>query len=130
MTHRTPKTGPAEKPARILYLEDEFIVSMSFTAVLEDANLGEVHAVSTLPQAAAVLDQGPVSVAILDVDINGEPSLPLARKIKASGGRVLFATGYGEERGDLGEVSEAVLRKPYTEEQLTSSIKDMLASRT
>ena len=70
------------------------------------------------------LREGPVSVALLDVSVNGETSFELAREVERRGGRVVFATGYDLTETELRGDSRAMLPKPYRDEDLARMVRD------
>ena len=49
-----------------------------------------------LPASTRLASQAEFDVAILDVDLNGQPILPVAEVLIARGLPFVFATGYGQ----------------------------------
>ncbi len=98
---------------RILVLEDEPIIAFA----LEDMLAAEGAAVmlaTSIEEASEQLAQGPVDCAILDVNLHGTKSYPVAYLLRQSDARFIFATGYGdaEHPADLAEVP--TVTKPYS----------------
>ncbi len=61
-------------------------------------------------------------MAVLDLNLAGEMSYPVAEILQARGVPVIFATGYGSS-GLSGKFQGApVLSKPYNLEQLTTAL--------
>jgi CheY-like chemotaxis protein len=89
---------------RVLVIEDEVIVGMLLEDMLDELGC-EVAAVSThieeALQLARTLD---IDLAILDVNLGGKQSFPVADVLKNRGVPFMFATGYGAQ----------ILKPPYS----------------
>jgi CheY-like chemotaxis protein len=89
---------------RVLVIEDEVIVGMLLEDMLGELGC-EVAAVSThieeALQLARTLD---IDLAILDVNLGGKQSFPVADVLKSRGVPFMFATGYGAQ----------ILKPPYS----------------
>lgn len=102
--------------ARVLLVEDEPIVAMATEDML--AELGAVLAgsASTIEDAIAHAETLPIDAALLDINLNGTMSLPVAERLRARGVPFAFATGYGS----AGPMLDArfrnvpVIAKPFT----------------
>ncbi len=88
---------PAGKSAkRILLVEDELMIRMLLEDMLGELGYtiaAEAGRVEEALQAAKTAD---FDLAILDVNLNGEPIGPVAEALVARGLPFVFATGYGE----------------------------------
>ena len=107
---------------RFLIVEDEALVSM----LIEDAlaELGhEVTAVASRLQEACELARSEhFDMAILDVNLDGRPSFPVAEILDERGVPFAFATGYGA-RGLDGKFSGVpTLAKPFVESDIEKLI--------
>jgi CheY-like chemotaxis protein len=103
---------------RILVVEDELMIRM----LLEDM-LGELG--HTIAVAAARIDEAleaaksaEFDLAILDVNLNGEPISPVADVLVARGVPFVFATGYGEHGLPAPYRDRPTLKKPFQLEGL------------
>ena len=103
---------------RILVVEDELMIRM----LLEDM-LGELG--HTIAVAAARIDEAleaaktaEFDLAILDVNLNGEPISPVADALVARGVPFVFATGYGEHGLPAPYRDRPTLKKPFQLEGL------------
>ena len=82
-------------PGRVLVVEDEVIVGMLIEDMLGELGL-EVAALSShLDEAVAYALTLSIDVAVLDVNLNGKKSYPVADALTSRGIPFLFATGYG-----------------------------------
>ena len=92
------------RPRRVLVVEDEVIVGMLLEDMLEDLGC-EVAAISThLEQALHLARTLDIDLAILDVNLRGTQSFPVADVLSVRSVPFLFATGYGAQ----------ILKPPYS----------------
>ena len=110
---------------RILVVEDEFLIAAALCDMLEDAAAVVVGPVSTVTDAIQLLQAQPVDAAILDMNLNGQWSDPVAEDLRARRIPFVFTTGYGaNERTERFGVR--VVPKPYgweeVEEQLAQAM--------
>ena len=101
------------KGIRILVVEDEMLVMMYLEGALRDLGCSELHTVTNVAKALEVLAMHQIDLAILDINLNGERSDPIADSLIARDIPFAFSTGYSnhENREDL--EARPVLRKPY-----------------
>lgn len=117
----------SEKEMRILIVEDEFLVAMLLEDLLSEIGYSSVTCITRLDKALQFVDQTPLDLAILDVNLGGEQSFPIAEVLRRRGIPFIFATGYGAE-GLVGEFhNELVLQKPYEPVELKRAIEEVLA---
>jgi DNA-binding response OmpR family regulator len=110
-------------PKKILVVEDEILVAM----FLEDLLIGMGHEVvgpaSRLATAMEYARDSAIDFAVLDVNLAGETSFPVAELLRERGVPFVFATGYGTEGMAAGHCDERTLRKPYAAEDLRLAIE-------
>lgn len=96
-----------------LVAEDEGMVAIHIEEMLSD--LGHtVTLVSNLEAALAEASSGAFDCAILDVNLRGRRSFPVADALAARGIRFAFATGYGVDGVDARFEDTPVLEKPFS----------------
>lgn len=111
----------------ILVLEDEFVIAMELEDVLGMRYGAHVHVAFTLQAAFDILERYPIDVAILDVNIAGKSSLPVARTLSERGIPFLFATGCGAALSTMEAFSDVpVLAKPYTMSSVIAALERMM----
>ena len=66
---------------RILIVEDEFLVAMLVEEMLQDLRCEIVGPVSTLEEAVATVRQNRLDGALLDANLNGKNSSPVADEL-------------------------------------------------
>ncbi|WP_206245758.1 response regulator [Novosphingobium terrae] len=79
----------------VLILEDEPIIALSLEDLIEDAG-GTSICAERVEQAIAMIDEYRLDAAILDVNVHGRKSYPVAEVLQSRGIIFIFATGYGD----------------------------------
>ena len=80
---------------RILVVEDDYMIAQEVQQELEQAGAVVLGPVSSVGKALAILKSDrPIDAAVLDVNLGGELSFPVAEALEASAVPFLFATGY------------------------------------
>lgn len=112
----------AERRLRILIVEDEMLVAMNIEDMLLDLGHEVTGLAGRLEPALALAGEGEFDLAMLDVNLAGEPSFAVAAVLESRGIPFLFATGYGV-RGVADEFrNRAVLQKPFDAGDLAAAI--------
>jgi len=106
----------------VMLLEDEYLIALDAEEILTSLGVKHIQIVNSLAAAAEIAESGDVDVAILDLNINGEMSFPVAEMFRKRGTPIVFATGY--ELRDRVEPDLGVsLKKPYTSESLRAALE-------
>ncbi|EKV32070.1 histidine kinase [Caenispirillum salinarum AK4] len=108
---------------RVLLVEDEALVAMYVEDLLEDAGCEIVGPVPRLDAALSVIAAGPVDLAILDVNLNGEKVWPAADALKARGVPYVFLTGYAAGAVPGAHAAVTRLPKPLKPSDLFSTLR-------
>lgn len=107
---------------RVLIVEDEAILTMFLEDVLTEAGCEIVATASRFGEAMTKARSLSFDVATLDVNLNGEQSLPIAHELASRGIPFVFATGYGSKLPS--DAPEApVLRKPFELDELARALR-------
>ena len=107
----------------VLVVEDESLVLFNLEDILTERGCIIVGPAMRLEQATQLAESAAdIDVAILDVNLGGQPVFPIAAALKARNVPIVFATGYGreglpEEWRDL-----PVLVKPYTADDVEQAL--------
>ena len=111
---------------RVLLVEDEGGVALLLESMLEDLGCDVAASVARLSRAFEALERQAFDLAVLDVNLAGETSFELARRLREEGTPLVFSTGYGPSGmpDDLG--SCVVLPKPFTQTGLRQAIVDCM----
>jgi len=108
---------------KVLIVEDESIVAMMIEDLIVDLGHEVVGTAGRLEQALSLAQEAQIDFAIVDVNLNGQYTYPVAETLKARGVPFVFATGYGS--GGLKEEwkKSPVLQKPFQPEDLARAIE-------
>jgi len=98
---------------RILVVEDEMIVAWLLVEMLEQLGCHVVGPASDVSQALEIIGREPLDAALLDVNLNGELSYPVADALKARSIPFMFSTGYDRSGLRDGYRLLPMLQKPY-----------------
>lgn len=106
----------------VLLVEDEYLIALEAQQMLEDMGVQSIEVASTWNAAAKKAEEGQFDVAILDVNLNGRLSFPIATTLSERGVPVVFASGYDlRERGSAG-VDGVYVTKPYTSDRVRQAL--------
>jgi CheY-like chemotaxis protein len=99
---------------RVLIAEDETLVSMLLEEMLADLDCVVAATASDLNEALTALDQADgIDLAILDVNLGGQPIEPMVEALKRRSIPFLFITGYGAATVTDRFAGASVLQKPF-----------------
>src|ERR1019366_8751995 len=115
---------------RILVVEDEMLMLTLLEDILADAGCESVTGAATIDQAVALIDGQVFDAATLDIKLNGDDSYPVADALAARAIPFVFATGNSVHDIMDGYRDRAVLRKPFTGEQLIQMLTRLLRHRS
>ncbi|WP_333572891.1 HWE histidine kinase domain-containing protein [Sphingomonas sp.] len=135
--HARDVEGPVMLPASgelrpvlqgpVLLVEDSLIIAMDAEDILLRLGADRVATAASIGSALEEIGTERFDVAILDVNLGAENSLPIADRLRAEGVPYAFATGYGEQL-QLGEdhAGVPVLQKPYTAVNMARMLEELL----
>ena len=112
---------------RILVVEDEMLIRLTIEDVLADLGCQSVSPAATIDQALDFLRTQIFDAAMLDMNMDGHSSEIVADALAAQGVPFVYATGNSSRDMRQGFIERPVLRKPFTEEQLTASLMRLVA---
>lgn len=99
---------------------------MMLEDLLEEAGYRVITA-SDLDHALKLAREAEVDVAVLDVNLDGELSFPVADVLRQRGTAFAFASGYGIEGVPEGYQNESMLQKPYHMKELLDELSRLRA---
>jgi DNA-binding response OmpR family regulator len=112
---------------RILVVDDEPLISMLVEGWLKELGCEVVGPARSLKDGLDLAERAEFDAAILDINLAGESSLPLANALKLKGIPVAFATGdSGLEEGQ-GFDDAILLNKPFVFEDVKAIVGRLLA---
>jgi CheY-like chemotaxis protein len=112
---------------RVLVVEDEMMILMMIEGMLDDLGCESVTAAATIDQAIGLIDAQSFDVAMLDLNLNGDKTYPVADALAAHNVPFLFSTGYSDHGLKEGYDSRPVLKKPFQHQELAEMLSCLLA---
>ena len=110
-------------------VEDEMIVAWLLEDMLRDLGCSVIGPAGSVKQALAMIEAEAIDVAVLDVNLNGEMSYPIADALAARGVPFVFVTGYDKGRILDGYQSFPVLQKPFHRLELSDILAKLLTPK-
>jgi len=111
----------------VLLVEDEFLIALDAEQILKDLGAAKVEVASTYEEAEPHARDGRFDLAVLDVNLNGRLSFPIAQAIKERGIPVILASGYElRERELAGLHGILCIAKPYSPARLQDAVRAAL----
>jgi len=107
---------------RVLIVEDDTIIAMTAEDMLDEIGCKTAAIAATVVEALARTDDTDFDIALLDLNLRDENSLPVAQRLRDNGKPFIFATGYDGLPPDCGFADSLVISKPYRLEQLAAII--------
>ncbi|MGK7868241.1 response regulator [Falsiroseomonas sp. E2-1-a20] len=113
---------------KVLVVEDEALVAMLVEDALLDAGFEVLGPAATVEEALSLLDRERPDAVVLDLNLAGETSTPVADLLAARGIPYVIATGYGASGLPPGHQKAMVLAKPYDPGELISMLGRLCAA--
>lgn len=120
----------ADSGLQILIVEDESMVAMMIEDMLEDLGHKVIATSGRMPDASKLVSDASADLAILDVNLNGEETYPLADSLAARRIPFIFATGYGNSGIKAEWSGVPVLQKPFQSRELAEAINRAVQRRS
>jgi len=114
---------PSHAGLRVLIVEDESMVTMLIEDFLADMGCAVAGVASGLDEALSSVSSLDFDVAILDVNLNGVQSYPVAQVLRERGIPFVMATGYGAAGLPQAFQSVPTVGKPFQQWQLERAIR-------
>ena len=102
-----------QRAPRVLIVEDEFLISLHLEDLLIRMGHQVVAIASRITEAIELARSVEIDFAIIDINLAGTQSFPVADILRQRNIPFVFASGYGNEGLRDGYRHETVLRKPF-----------------
>ena len=113
---------------RILVVEDDYFIATDIKRALEGEDATVIGPVGQLAQSLSLADAEPVDAAVLDVNLNGPTSYPLADRLSERGVPCMFVTGYDSWTLPAGYRDAPCLTKPFSTRAILDTMLDLVGS--
>lgn len=115
---------------RILVVEDEAAISLLLEDMLLDFGCEVIGPAARLSAALDAVSNEQVDLAILDVNVAGEPIYPVAEALAQRSIPFVFSTGYGSAGIRDSFRDRPVLQKPFAQNDLKQKLIIARAQRS
>ncbi|MFD1694007.1 HWE histidine kinase domain-containing protein [Roseibium aestuarii] len=111
------------RKGRVLLVEDNVIIAMDGEDMLREIGFKEVVLANSVSSGLRRVDEGGIDMAVLDINLGVETSLPIAERLLADGTPFIFASGYDDTSflEDRRFAKIPVLSKPFTKQMLVEA---------
>ena len=103
------------------------LVLLNIEDMLADLGCESVTAASTVDQAVALIEAQVFDAALLDMNLNGIKSFPVADKLATHGVPFVFSTGYSAQDMRDGYRGRPLLKKPIRYQELIEVFTRLLS---
>jgi DNA-binding NtrC family response regulator len=118
---------PTGAGRRILVVEDEYLIADYITEMLEDLGYEVVGPTATIPLAINAIIGEKLDAVLLDANLAGTSSAPIASELTARKLPFVVATGYGNLDLATPDLQSAPrISKPFTATDLSAILAKML----
>lgn len=122
---RPPLTG-----RRVLVVEDESMIALQIEQALDEAGCTIVGPAARVLDALDLLETTEVDAALLDINVAGEPSFPVADMLMSRGVPFAFCTGYaGTSVLPSRYTGVALIAKPFTPANIIEAVEALGSGR-
>jgi CheY-like chemotaxis protein len=114
----------------VLVVEDEFIIAMDLDRILQRHGFRVLGLAGTVAQALQMLARETPDVALLDVNLKGEPVTPVAEALRARGVPFVLVSAYNRPPQLAAEILAAApnVGKPMMEHRLLAALAQVLGA--
>lgn len=115
---------------RVLVLEDEALIALTLMDTLRELGCTIVGPASSAPAALDRLEQVTPDLAILDVNLGGSSSAPVAKALRARGVPFVYCTGYAEPALQIEQdLIAPMLTKPVDPRELAEALRKAIGDQ-
>ena len=111
----------------ILIVEDEMLVLMMLETILEGSGC-TVVAAGHVDEATVMATDLSIDAAVIDVNLHGRRSYPVADALNGRAIPFAFSTGYGDAELAKLYPGRPVLTKPFTPEDLIATLTTLIGN--
>jgi CheY-like chemotaxis protein len=106
------------KGCYVFLVEDEIMIRMMIADMLEELGYSVAAEAGRIEEALELVQRTEFDIAIMDINLHGEPVFPVAKSIKKRNRPFIFATGYNASILPDEFRDRPALQKPFQIETL------------
>lgn len=114
-------------PSRILLVEDEALVLMLLEDMLDELGHKIAATATDLAEAMELARTATYDLAIIDINLKGERTFPVAEIVQSRKLPLIFSTGYADEAIEQRFATVPVLQKPFDDRGLAGALARLSA---
>ena len=110
---------------KLLVVEDEAVISMDLECILEDLGHQVLGVAANVERALELVSRFSADAdgAVLDVNLGGKSSVPVAEALRAHGVPFVVASGYEREELEQLGFAEKGVSKPYSATEIDQALR-------
>jgi CheY-like chemotaxis protein len=114
------------KGCYVFLVEDEIMIRMMVADMLEELGYSVAAEAGRIEEALELVQRTEFDIAIMDINLHGEPVFPVAKSIKKRNRPFIFATGYNASILPDEFRDRPALQKPFQIETLGKLLEDTI----
>lgn len=126
----TVSGSPNIQGHRILVVEDEYFIADDLSRALQRRGAQVIGPVPDLATGLELAQREQLDGAVLDVNLGGDMSYPIADALEARGVPYLFTTGYDDWALSSDYRSVCRIEKPFDINVVLTTLDELVAKRT
>lgn len=128
MTMNSTEKKSALKNARVLILEDEWMIATHMVELLEDYGCKVVGPANRIAKALELVSAEAIDGALLDLNVAGETAYGVAQALRDRGVPFTFVTGYSSGLINEDYRDRASIQKPINATKFRQALESMLSA--
>lgn len=113
---------------RILIVEDEYLIAADLKRALTDRGAEVIGPVGDVVNGLALAQHGRLDAAVLDINLEGDSSFPIADVLAEGGVPFVFLTGYDAWSLPDGYADRPAMAKPYQTATVVATVQALCHS--
>lgn len=117
-------------PPRVLVVEDQMLLALALTSLLEDFGCEAVGPVAQVVTALPIVMKEPLDAALLDIRLADESAEPIAAILMRRGIPFAFVTGHSRDQIPIALRDRPYVGKPFSDGEIKTVLRELLKERT
>ena len=117
-------------PPRVLVVEDQMLLALALTSLLEDIGCEAVGPVAQVVTALPIVMKEPLDAALLDIRLGDESVEPIAAILIRRGIPFGFVTGHARDQIPSALRDRPYVGKPFSDSEIKAIMRELLKDRT